>query len=164
MDIAKQMFHVVGMDDSCTVVLRKRCPRGALMSFIAQIPPVVIAVEACGGARYWARRFRKHGHSVKLMAPQFVKPYEKSHKHGMADAGAIGEAATRPTMRFVPIKGIAQQVFHSLHWVRERLIQARTALIHEIRGLLSEYGIVLPQGVLSFAKGCYRCSSKNKRS
>ena len=137
-DIAKQIFPVVGMADSGTIVLRKRCPRGALMSFIAQLPPVVIGMEACGGAHYWARRFREHGHAVKWMAPQFVKPSVKSNTHDMADAEAIGEAVTRPPMRFVPIKEIAQQDFQSLHRVRERLIKARTALMHEIRGLLSE--------------------------
>jgi hypothetical protein len=81
-DLAKQIFHVVGLDDMGNVVLRRRIPRSALMAFIAQLPPVVIGMEACGGAHYWARRFREHGHVVKLMAPQFVKPYVKSNKHG----------------------------------------------------------------------------------
>jgi transposase len=103
-DIAKQLFHVVGMDDTGTVVWRKRLTRHALMPFIAQMPPVVIGMEACGGAHYWAGRLREHGHIVKLMAPQFVKPYVKSNKNDMADAEAIGEAVTRPTMRFVPIE------------------------------------------------------------
>ncbi len=149
-DIAKQMFHVVGLDDAGNVVLRKRMPRGALMSFIAQTPPAVIGMEACGGAHYWARRFREHGHTVKLMAPQFVKPYVKSNKHDMADAEAIGEAVTRPTMRFVPIKELSQQDLQALHRVRERLVKARTAFINEIRGLLGEYGIILPKGVVKF--------------
>jgi transposase len=152
-DIAKQLFHVVGMDDTGTVVWRKRLTRGALMPFIAQLPPMVIGMEACGGAHYWARRFREYGHTVKLMAPQFVKPYVKSNKHDMADAEAIAEAVTRPTMRFVPIKELAQQDFQALHRVRERLVKARTALINEIRGLLSEYGIVLPHGVTKFRHG-----------
>ena len=149
-DIAKEMFHIVGMDDSGTVVLRKRCPRGALMPFMAQLPPVVIGMEACGGAHYWARRFREHGHTVKLMAPQFVKPYVKSNKNDMADAEAIGEAVTRPTMRFVPIKELTQQDLQALHRVRDRLVKARTALINEMRGLLGEYGIILPKGVTKF--------------
>jgi transposase len=149
-DIAKEMFHIVGMDDSGTVVLRKRCPRGALMPFMAQLPPVVIGMEACGGAHYWARRFREHGHTVKLMAPQFVKPYVKSNKHDLADAEAIGEAVTRPTMRFVPIKELTQQDLQALHRVRDRLVKARTALINEMRGLLGEYGIILPKGVTKF--------------
>jgi transposase len=110
-------------------------------------------MEACGGAHDWARRFREHGHTVKLMAPQFVKPYVKSNKHDMADAAAIGEAVTRPTMRFVPIKELTQQDLQALHRVRERLVKARTALINEMRGLLSEYGIVLPQGVTKFRQG-----------
>jgi transposase len=152
-DIAKQIFHVVGLDDAGNVVLRKRLPRGALMAFIAQMPPVVIGMEACGGAHYWARRFREHGHTVKLMAPQFVKPYVKTNKNDMADAEAIGEAVTRPTMRFVPIKELTQQDFQALHRVRERLVKARTALINEMRGLLGEYGIVLPQGVTKFRQG-----------
>jgi transposase len=116
-------------------------------------PPVVIGMEACGGAHYWARRFREHGHIVKLMAPQLVKPYLKSNKHDMADAEAIGEAVTWPTMRFVPVKELAQQDFQALHRVRERLVKTRTALINEMRGLLSEYGIVLPQGVTKFRQG-----------
>lgn len=152
-DIAKQVFHVVGMDETGTIVWRKRLTRSALMPFIARIPPLVIGMEACGGAHYWARRFREHGHIVKLMAPQFVKPYLKSNKHDMADAEAIGEAVTRPTMRFVPVKELAQQDFQALHRVRERLVKARTALINEMRGLLSEYGIVLPQGVTKFRQG-----------
>ena len=137
-DLAKQVFHVVAMDDIGTIVWRKRVARSGLMPLIAQLPPVVIGMEACGGAHYWARRFREHGHVVKLMAPQFVKPYVKSNKHDMADAEAIAEAVTRPTMRFVPIKDLAQQDFQALHRVRERLMKARTALINEIRGLLSE--------------------------
>ena len=152
-DIAKQLFHVVGMDDTGTVVWRKRLARGALMPFIAQLSPVVIGMEACGGAHYWARCFRAHGHTVKLMAPQFVKPYVKSNKHDMADAAAIAEAVTRPTMRFVPIKELAQQDFQAIHRIRERLVKARTALINEMRGLLHEYGIILPQGVTKFRHG-----------
>jgi transposase len=90
-DIAKQIFHIVGTADTGTVVLRKRCSRAALMSFSAQMPPVVIGMEACGGAHYWARRFRQHGHTVKLMAPQFVKSYVKANKHDMADPKRLGK-------------------------------------------------------------------------
>jgi transposase len=129
-DIAKQLFHVVGLDDAGNVVLRKRLPRGAPMCFMAQLPPVVIGMEACGGAHYWARRFREHGHTVKLMAPQFAKPYVKSNTHDMADAAAIGEAVTRPTMRFVPVKERIPQDLQALHRVREQLVKARTALIN----------------------------------
>ena len=91
-DIAKRVFHAVGMDNTGKIVLRKRLARNALMPFIATLPPVLIGMEACGGAHYWARRFREHHHDVKLMAPQFVKPYVKSNKNDMRDAEGIGEA------------------------------------------------------------------------
>jgi transposase len=146
-DIAKLVFHVVGMDDSGHVALRKRLARSALLTFIATLPPLRIGMEACGSAHYWARCFREHGHDVRLIAPQFVKPYVKSPKSDARDAEAICEAVTRPTMRFVPIKRVEQQDLQALHRVRERLMKARTALVDEIRGLLSEYGIVLPQRV-----------------
>src|SRR5688572_14819519 len=149
-DIAKQVFHVVGMDDSGHVVLRKRLARSALLTFMANVPPLRIGMEACGSAHYWARRFREYGHDVRLIAPQFVKAYVKSPKNDTRDAEAICEAVTRPTMRFVPIKRVEQQDLQALHRIRERLIKARTALVNEIRGLLSEYGIVLPQSITRF--------------
>ena len=93
-DIAKRVFHVVGMDERGKIVLRQRLSRHALMPFIAKVPPVLIGMEACGGAHYWARRFREHGHEVKLMAPQFVRPYVKSNKNDTRDAEGISEAVT----------------------------------------------------------------------
>jgi transposase len=149
-DLAKRVFHLVGMDDAGNIVLRKRLTREALMPYIAQLPPMIIGMEACGGAHYWARRFRAHGHTVKLIAPQFVKPYVKSHKNDPADAEAICEAVTRPTMRFVPVKEVEQQDLQSLHRARERVVKARTALVNEIRGLGMEYGLVFPQSVTKF--------------
>jgi transposase len=149
-DIAKLVFHVVGMDDSGHVVLRKRLARSELLAFIANLPPLRIGMEACGSAHYWARCFREHGHDVRLIAPQFIKAYVKSPKNDARDAEAICEAVTRPTMRCVPIKQVEQQDLQALHRVRERLIKARTALVNEIRGLLSEYGIVLPQSITKF--------------
>jgi transposase len=149
-DIAKRVFHVVGMDERGKIVLRKRLSRHDLMPFIAKLPPVLIGMEACGGAHYWARRFRSHGHEVKLMAPQFVRPYVKSNKNDTRDAEGISEAVTRPTMRFVPTKELDQQDIQALHRVRERLIGARTALVNEVHGLLHEYGIVVPKGVSKF--------------
>jgi transposase len=104
---------------------------------------VRIGIEACGGAHDWARQFRAHGHEVKRMAPQFVKPFVKSNKNDMRDAEAIAEAVTRPTMRVVPTKDIDQQDLQALHRVRERLIGERTALINEVHGLKNEYGIVM---------------------
>jgi transposase len=151
-DIAKRVFHVVGMNERGQIVLRKRLSRHALMPFIATLPPVRIGMEACGGAHYWARRFREQGHEVKLMAPQFVKPYVKSNKNDTRDAEGIGEAVTRPTMRFVPVKDSAQQDIQALHRVRERLIRARTALVNEVHGLMNEYGIVMPKGVAKFRR------------
>jgi transposase len=149
-DLAKKVFHLVGADMTGKILWRKRLTRHALMPFIAQLPPVLIGIEACGGAHYWARRFREHGHEVKLMAPQFVKPFVKSNKNDMRDAEAIAEAVTRPTMRFVPPKDIDQQDIQALHRVRERLIGERTALINEVHGLMNEYGIVIPKGVSKF--------------
>jgi len=146
-DIAKRVFHIVGMDDTGKVVLRKRLSRHDLMPFLAQLPPVRIGIEACGGAHDWARRFREPGHEVQRMAPQFVKPYVKSHTNDRRDAEAIAEAVTRPTMRLVPIKDVDQQAIQALHRVRERLMGAQTALVNEVHGLLNEYGIVLPKGV-----------------
>jgi transposase len=149
-DLAKLVFHVVGMDDAGHVVLRKRLTRSALLPFIANLPPLRIGMEACGSAHYWARQFREHGHEVRLIAPQFIKAYVKSPKNDARDAEAICEAVTRPTMRFVPIKRVEQQDLQALHRIRERLIKARTALVNEIRGLLSEYGIILPQSLTKF--------------
>ena len=149
-DLAKQLFHVVGMDERGKVVLRKRLTREGLLPFVAQLPSLLIGMEACGGAHYWARCFQKYGHTVKLIAPQFVRPYVKSNTHDPADAEAICEAVTRPTMRFVPIKEVDQHDLQSLHRARERVVKARTALVNEIRGLLSEYGIVLPHSVTKF--------------
>jgi transposase len=151
-DIAKLVFHLVGMDDAGHVVLRKRLTRSELPRFIATLPPLRIGMEACGSAHYWARRFREHGHDVRLIAPQFIKAYVKSPKNDARDAEAICEAVTRPTMRFVPIKRVEQQDLQALHRVRERLIKARTALVNEIRGLLSEYGMIVPQGITKFRR------------
>ncbi len=155
-DIAKLVFHVVGMDHTGQVVLRKRLARRELLRFVATLPPLRIGMEACGSAHYWARRFRAQGHDVRLIAPQFVKAYVKSPKNDTRDAEAICEAVTRPTMRFVPIKQVEQQDLQALHRVRERLVKARTALVNEIRGLLSEYGIVLPQGMRKFRTSVVR--------
>ena len=151
-DIAKQVFHLVGMNEQGTILLRKRLYRAQVMTFIAQLPPMLIGMEACGGAHYWARRFQEHGHEVKLMAPQFVTPYRKANKNDMRDAEAIAEAVTRSTMRFVPIKSVDQQDLQALHRVRERLMKARTALLNETRGLLHAYGIIVPQGASTFRK------------
>jgi transposase len=149
-DLAKSVFHLVGMDERGKIILRKRLARGEVMPFMAKLPRVLVGMEACGGAHYWARQLREQGHEVQLMAPQYVKPYVKTNKNDLRDAEAIAEAVTRPSMRFVPIKNVAQQDLQALHRVRERLMGARTALVNEMRGLLAEYGIVLPAGVNAF--------------
>jgi transposase len=112
-DIAKRVFHVVGMDERGQIVLRKRLSRHDLMPFIATLPPVLIGMEACGGASYWARRCRAQGHEVQRMAPQFVKLSVKSHKNDLRDAEGMSAAVTRPTMRFVPSKALDQQAIQA---------------------------------------------------
>ena len=161
-DIAKRVMHAVGMDERGKIVFHKRLSRHDLMPFLAKLPPVLIGLEACGGAHYWARRCRAYGHEVRLMAPQFVKPFVKSHKNDMRDAEAIAEAVTRPTMRFVPIKEVDQQDIQALHRVRERLISARTALINEVHGLMHEYGIVMPKGVAKFRQAVMEKLDRDK--
>src|SRR5687768_380402 len=121
-DLAKSVFHLVGMDARGKIIVRKRLLRAEVLAFMATLPSVTVGMEACGGAHYWARRLREQGHTVKLMAPQYVKPYVKTNKNDMRDAEAIAEAVTRPSMRFVPIKTVAQQDIQALHRVRERLI------------------------------------------
>jgi transposase len=149
-DIAKQVFPVVGMDDRGHVVLRKRLARSTWLPFIANVPPLRLGMEACGSAHYWARQCREHGHDVRLIAPQVVKAYVKSPQNDARDAEAICEAVTRPTRRFVSSTRVEQQDLQALHRVRERLIKARTALGNEIRGLLSEDGMILPQRLAKF--------------
>lgn len=145
-DLAKQVFHLVAMDNRGKIVQRARVYRGELERYISSLPPMLIGMESCATSHYWSRVFQGYGHEVRIMAAQFVKPYVKSNKNDMVDAEAIAEAVTRPTMRFVPIKSIEQQDIQSFHRARERLIKSRTALVNEMRGLLAEYGIVLPKG------------------
>jgi transposase len=146
-DLSKNVFQLHGVDEKGQVVLAKRKSRAEIRSAIANLPKCVIGMEACGGAHYWAREFRSHGHEVKVMAAQFVKPYVKSNKNDRADAEAICEAVSRPNMRFVGIKTIEQQDIQSLHRIRRRCIGNRTALVNETRGLLLEYGIAVPKGI-----------------
>lgn len=146
-DLAKDVFQLHGADAKGKQVLSKRLNRNKLIEYMANHPACLVGIEACGGAHYWARVFTAQGHTVKMMAPQFVKPYVKSNKNDARDAEAIAEAVTRPTMRFVPIKGIEQQNILMLHRVRELLMKQRTAHGNQIRGLLSEFGIVVPKGI-----------------
>ena len=146
-DLAKDVFQIHGVDGQGKIVLRKQLRRGQMASFFVNLPACLIGMEACGSAHYWARKLQEQGHVVRLMAPQFVKPYVKPNKHDAADAEAICEAVRRPNMRFVPIKNVEQQAILSVHRVRQGLIKARTAQANQIRGLLSEFGLVLPKGI-----------------
>lgn len=145
-DLAKRSFHLCGMDAQGRRVFSKSVSRAKLAEQLANLPPCRVAMEACGSAHYWARTFQAHGHEVKLIAPQFVKPFVKSNKNDAADAEAIAEAAQRPTMRFVPIKSAEQQDIQSIHRMRSQAVEQRTAQVNPIRGLLAEYGLIIPQG------------------
>ncbi len=146
-DLAKQSFQLHGVDKDGLTVLKKTVNRKQLSGFIARLPACLIGVEACGGSHYWVRVFKSLGHKVRMMAPQFVKPYVKSNKNDAVDAEAICEAVQRPSMRFVPEKSIEQQDMQSLHRIRSQLVSRRTAQCNQIRGLLQEYGIIIPKGI-----------------
>jgi transposase len=147
LDLAKNVFQVHGVNERGQAVLKKQLKRAQVLPVFANLPPCLIGMEACGGAHYWARQLETLGHTVKLMAPHFVKPYVKTNKHDAADAEAICEAVSRPSMRFVPIKTNEQQAVLALHRARQSYVKARTAQANQIRGLLAEYGIVIPQGI-----------------
>ena len=144
LDTAKHVFQVHGADASGRAVLRKRLRRAQIPDFFANLPKCVVGIEATQGAHYWSRVIRSFGHEVRLIAPQFVKPYLKGQKNDAGDAAAICEAISRPEMRFVPQKSLGQQDLQALHRIRSRLIGCRTQLGNQIRGLLAEYGIVIP--------------------
>lgn len=148
-DLGKSAFHVHGVDRSGHVVLKKRVTRSGLVGLMSKLPVCLVGMEACGGSHDWARRLMEMGHDVRLMGAQFVKPYVKSNKNDFKDAEAICEAVRRPNMRFVPIKGLEQQDVQSLHRARELAVSHRTAQANQVRGLLMEYGVTLPQGMAS---------------
>lgn len=147
-DLAKDVFQLHGVDSAGKQILKKRIERDNLPEYIGNLPQCTIVMEACGGSNYWARVFQRNGHIVKLISPQFVKPFVKTNKNDANDAAAIVDAASRPSMHFVPVKHVEQQDIQSLHRVRSRLVKNRTALINEIRGLNLEYGIAIPVGAL----------------
>lgn len=146
-DLAKKSFQLHGVDENGLTILKKKLSRSKLTAFIANMEPCLIGIEACGGSHYWARNFTNFGHTVQMMAPQFVKPFVKSNKNDAVDAEAICDAVQRPNMRFVPIKSIEQQDIQSIHRVRSLLVSRRTAQANQIRGLLMEYGITIPVGI-----------------
>jgi transposase len=152
-DLAKNVFSLHAVDGRGVVVLRKTVSRARLAAVVAQLPACLIGLEACSGAHEWARRFAQYGHTVKLMAPKFVAPYRRSGKNDSNDAEAICEAVSRPSMRFVPVKSVEQQAILTLHRVRLGFVEERTATINRIRGLLAEFGVVLPQRVVEVRRG-----------
>lgn len=151
-DLAKNVIQIHGVDVHGRTALKKQLKRAQVAEFFANLTPCLIGMEACGSAHHWARKLESFGHTVRLMAPQFVKPYVKTNKNDAADAEAICEAVARPNMRFVPVKNIEQQSVLALHRVRQGFVKARTAQANQIRGLLSEFGIVIPQGIAHIAK------------
>ena len=152
LDLAKNVFQVHGVNEHGKAVLRKQLRRDQVVPFFANLQACLVGMEACASAHHWARKLQTLGHTVKLMAPQFVKPYVKSNKNDAADAEAICEAVARPTMRFVPVKNVEQQSVLALHRVRQGFVKARTAQANQIRGLLGEYGVVVPQGIAYIAQ------------
>jgi transposase len=143
-DLAKNVFSLHGVDAKGRTVLRRTVRRDRLVEAVAGLSPCLIGMEACSGAHEWGRRFERHGHTVKLMAPKFVAPYRKSDKNDGNDAEAICEAVMRPNMRFVPVKSVEQQALLALHRVRQGFVVERTAIINRLRGLMTEFGVVLP--------------------
>jgi transposase len=145
-DLGKNSCSLVGMDASGRVILRRRLRRVSLENFVNGLGRCIVAMEACCGAHHVGRVFAAQGHEVRLMSPEYVRPYVKAQKNDELDAEAIAEAATRPTMRFVVVKSQAQSDIQALHRARERLVSERTALINHLRALLLERGLVAPQG------------------
>ncbi len=151
-DLAKDVFQIHAIDQNSKVLQRKKLKRSEMAGFFSNLEPCLIGMEACASAHFWARKLIAMGHTVKLMAPQFVKPYVKTNKNDTADAEAICEAVTRPNMRFVAIKNTEQQTVLSIHRIRARLVADRTAQANQLRGLLSEFGIVIPRGIHTIGK------------
>ena len=146
LDLAKMIFQVHGADEDGRPVVRKKLRRGQMLGFFASLSPCLIGMEACGSAHYWARELQGLGHEVRLIPPQYVKPFVKTNKNDACDAEAICEALARPTMRFAPIKSAEQQSVLMLHRARELLVRQKTMLINALRGHCSEFGIVVAQG------------------
>ena len=142
-DLAKSVFQIHAIDARGKVVVRRKMSRNQMLEFVVNLPVCTVAMEACGSAHHWGRKFSKLGHTVRLIAPQYVKPFVKTNKDDAADAEAIVEACLRPNMRFVAIKSVEQQEIQFVHRFRSRMVRHRTMIANEIRGLLREFGIVL---------------------
>ena len=151
-DLAKTTYQVHGIDQQGNTILKQKCTRRKLVELLSNLKPCTVVMESCAGSNYFSRKFQGFGHSTKLIAAQFVKPFVKSNKNDVADAQAIAEAASRPSMRFVATKQVWQQDLQSLHRNRQRLIKNRTALMNAIRGILYEYGVVIPVGRFALSR------------
>lgn len=147
LDLAKNIFHVVGCNEHGKIIRKRMLKRSQVLAYFANLPVNLVGMEACASAHYWARQLATLGHKVKLIPPQYVKPYVRGNKNDYNDALAIAEAVVRPEMRFVSVKTTEQQDIQALHRLRERRLGDRTALCNQLRGLLAEYGLVFPKGV-----------------
>jgi transposase len=147
LDLAKQWFQVHGVDAEGQVVVRRKLRRSEVLAFFRSVSPCLVGMEACATAHYWAREIASCGHTVKLMPPAYVKAYVKRNKNDAADAEAICEAVTRPTMRFVPVKDADRQSVLMLHRARNLLVRQRTMLVNALRAHMAEFGIIAPQGL-----------------
>jgi transposase len=145
-DLAKHVFHIHGIDANGRPVIQKQLRRPQLMRWVAQLPATTIAMEACSGANFWGRQFMELGHQVRLISAQYVKAFVRGQKNDRNDAEAICEAASRPSMRIAAIKSADQQQILALHRVRDLLVKQRTASVNQLRGLLAEFGVIIPQG------------------
>jgi transposase len=151
-DLAKSVFQLHGVDDKGHAVMKKQLKRAQVLPFFANLTPCRVGMEACGSAHYWARKLQALGHTVQLIPPQYVKPFVKRNKNDAADAAAICEAMMRPDMPGVPVKNADQQAILSVHRARQGLVKARTAQANQIRGLLAEFGFIIPTGISHIPK------------
>lgn len=145
-DLGKNSCSVVGLDATGKVVVRRRMRRETVIAYAGGLPPCIVAMEACCGAHHMGRALERQGHTIRLMSPEYVRPYVKAQKNDDRDAEAIAEAATRPTMRFVELKSEEQLDMQTLHRIRDQLVGDRTSLMNQIRSLLLERGHIVPQG------------------
>src|SRR4029450_7233495 len=153
LDLAKYVFDVHGVDVHGKIVVRKTLRRAAVSTFFATLPPCLVGMEASNGAHYWARVLTELGHQVRLISPQFVTPYVKSNKNDQNDAEAIGEEVGRASVRFVPPKSTDQLAVQAVHRIRRRLVADRVRLVNQVRGLLSEHGIVIARDIAQLRRG-----------
>ena len=163
-DLGKNVCSVVGLDASGAVVMRRKVRRETLVTLAEKLAPCVVGMEACCGAHHLGRVFAAHGHDVRLMSPEYVRPYVKAQKNDDRDAEGIAEAATRPTMRFVELKSQDQLDMQTLHRSRDRLVGERTALINQLRAILLERGLIAPQGKRKLEQFLDRSDGRAERS